>query len=78
MDTKEAEPNVYITGVCTTVKCHLHTDIKGIEPCVRITEVSVLHFNAILKRPPYRMDTEGRIEPCVCIKGVCITVKPPS
>lgn len=73
MDTKEAEPNVYITGVCTTVKCHLHTDIKGIEPCVRITEVSVLHLEV-----PYRMDTEGRIEPCVCIKGVCITVKPPS
>lgn len=72
MDTKEAEPNVYITGVCTTVKCHLHTDIKGIEPCVRITEVS------IALRLPYRMDTEGRIEPCVCIKGVCITVKPPS
>ena len=43
MDTKEAERNVCITGVCITIKWHLHTDIKVIEPCVRITEVSVVH-----------------------------------
>ena len=44
MDTKEAERNVCITGVRITVKWHLHTDIKGIEQCVRITEVSTLPY----------------------------------
>ena len=44
MDTEgRIEPCVGIKGVCITVKWHLHADIKGIEPCVRITEVSVVH-----------------------------------
>ena len=44
MDTEgRIEPCVCIKGVCITVKWHLHADIKGIEPCVLITEVSVVH-----------------------------------